>query len=126
MNRLLDDITIRTTYRPGDLGYIAYMHGIHYDFGPEFEQYVAELLVGFYRFMDPDREQMWLAEYRGDIVGSIALKHTDGQAQLRYFLIDPNFRGIGLGKRLMDLFMDFLHQKRYRSSFLLTEDHLHT
>jgi peptidyl-dipeptidase Dcp len=45
-------------------------------------------------------------------------------AQLRYFLIDPRYRGIGLGKKLMELYMEFLHQCKYRSSYLWTTHEL--
>ena len=45
-------------------------------------------------------------------------------AQLRYFIIEPEYRGIGLGKKLMDLFMEFLYACRYKSFYLLTTDEL--
>ena len=120
----LDDIDIRTTPKPGDLGYITYMHGILYDFGQGFENYVAVTLAEFFETFDPARERIWMAEYQGEIVGHLILKHTDGWAQLRYFLIRPEYRGIGLGKRLMQLFMEFFHEAGYQKSFLLTTDGL--
>lgn len=126
MNVSLDDINIRTEYKPGDIGYITYMHGVFYEFGPPFESYVAETLGAFYKNLDSSRERFWIAEYADKIIGTIALKNTSGEAQLRYFLINPDFRGIGLGKALMDLFMDFLIESGYKSSFLLTEERLKT
>ena len=41
-------------------------------------------------------------------------------AQLRYFLLLPEFRGIGLGKKLMELFMKHLKDKGYASAYLWT------
>ncbi len=121
-----DQIQIRTEFKPGDIGYLTYMHGLFYDFMPEFEMYVAETLSDFYRKMDLEKERIWLAEDKGKIVGSLALKNTDGFAQLRYFLIDPAYRGIGLGKKLMEHFMDFMREVGYTKSFLLTEGNLKT
>jgi peptidyl-dipeptidase Dcp len=47
-------------------------------------------------------------------------------AQLRYFLIEPAYRGIGLGKKLMNLYTNFLKECQYESSYLITTDELPT
>ena len=47
-------------------------------------------------------------------------------AQLRYFLIEPEYRGIGLGSKLMDLYMDFLRECGYKRSYLWTTSELHS
>jgi peptidyl-dipeptidase Dcp len=52
------------------------------------------------------------------------MHREENTAQLRYFLIDPEYRGIGLGKRLMDLYMDSLHECGYKSSYLWTTNEL--
>ncbi|MCP4459592.1 MAG: GNAT family N-acetyltransferase [Cytophagales bacterium] len=69
---------------------------------------------------------MWIAEFERKIVGTIAVKNSDEQAQLRYFLIDPICRGIGLDNKMMELFMDFIKKHDYHTSFLLTEGKLET
>jgi len=46
-------------------------------------------------------------------------------AQLRYFLIRPEYRGIGLGNKLMALYMEFFHECDYESSYLWTTQELH-
>ncbi|HEU4934001.1 MAG TPA: GNAT family N-acetyltransferase [Pyrinomonadaceae bacterium] len=58
----------------------------------------------------------------GDLgYGFLLLMHREANAaQLRYFLLAPEYRGIGLGKRLMDLYMEFLHACGYKSSYLWT------
>lgn len=119
-----EHINIRTKYQSGDIGKITKMHGELYKFGVYFESYVAETLADFYRNMDAEKECVWLAEYKEEVIGSIALKNTDDWAQLRYFLINPEFRGIGLGKRMINLFMDFMTNTGYSKSFLLTESQL--
>jgi peptidyl-dipeptidase Dcp len=45
-------------------------------------------------------------------------------AQLRFFIILPPYRGIGLGKHLMDLYMTFFHECGYQSSYLWTTHEL--
>ena len=65
-------------------------------------------------------------ELNGWIVGSICLKQTDDWAQLRYLLLDERVRGIGLGKRMIELFMAFMKECGYKKSFLLTEKQLNT
>ncbi|MEQ9220538.1 MAG: GNAT family N-acetyltransferase [Cyclobacteriaceae bacterium] len=119
-------LTIRTVYKPGDMAYMLYMHSRFYDFGFQFEMYVAESLLDFVRNLDSEKECIWIAEDKEKIVGTIALKHMEGKAQLRYFLIDPDYRGRGLGRFLINQFMGFLKKSDYRSSFLLTEDSLDT
>ena len=124
---MIEKFNIRDTYEPGDIGYITYLHGLLYDFGPHFEYYVAETLADFYKNLNPERERMWIAEFKGQIVGSIALKdNKDGAGQLRYFLLHPEHRGLGLGNKLMEIFMDQLRDLGYSSSFLLTEEGLRT
>ncbi|HEY0653205.1 MAG TPA: GNAT family N-acetyltransferase [Chryseosolibacter sp.] len=125
----LSEVAIRTTLQPGDLGYITYLHGklykAEYNFGTAFEAYVAKGLIEFYELFDERSNRIWICEHSGQIVGCIALMSRGAEAQLRYFLILPEYRGIGLGKKLMSLYMDFLHQCGYRKSYLLTTDELH-
>ncbi|MEL6536883.1 MAG: GNAT family N-acetyltransferase [Bacteroidota bacterium] len=118
------DITFRTEIQDGDLGWMVYMHGRHYSFGVPFECYVAETLAAFFREFDPEKERIWFAEVEGKVVGTLALKNSEGWAQLRYFLIDPEYRGRGLGRRLMDRWMQAMKAMGYDRAFLLTTDGL--
>lgn len=43
---------------------------------------------------------------------------------LRWFLIEPEMRGKGLGHRLMETFMNFCREKDYKHVFLWTVDKL--
>jgi GNAT superfamily N-acetyltransferase len=124
----LNDVTIRTELRPGDIGYITYLHGHlywkEYGYGIVFETYVAMGLNEFYQQYNPQQDRVWICEYRNKIVGFLLLMHRGKAAQLRYFILEPAFRGIGLGKKLMQLYMDFLKQAGYESSYLWTTDEL--
>jgi ribosomal protein S18 acetylase RimI-like enzyme len=124
----LDDISISNTLLPGDMGYVIYMHGKlygdEYGFSLSFESYVMESLLEFYRQYEPRKNRVWVCRHGQAIVGFLALMHRGDAAQLRYFIIDPAYRGIGLGKKLMDQYMDFLNACGYKSSYLLTTHEL--
>ncbi len=124
----LDDITIRTTLQSGDIGYVIYLHGLlykrEYGYQLEFEAYVAWGLHEFYSKYNPATDRVWVCEHRGKMIGFMLLMNRGKAAQLRYFLIEPAYRGIGLGKKLMTLYIAFLKECRYESSYLLTTDEL--
>ena len=62
-NVSLNDISIRTDLRPGDIGYVTYMHGAlycrEYNYGLQFESYVAKGLCEFYEKYSPERNRIW-------------------------------------------------------------------
>ena len=119
-----DDIKIRTELLPGDIGYITYMHGHlyhkEYNYSIAFETYVAAGLIEFHQHYDLARDCIWICEHRDKIIGFLLLMHRGESAQLRYFILDPAYRSIGLGKKLMDLYIECLRKNRYTSSYLWT------
>lgn len=127
---LLDDISIRTELRPGDIGYVIHLHGAlygrEYNYGIQFETYVAKGLCEFYEKYESQRSHVWVCEHHQQMIGFLLLMERGESAQLRYFLIKPEYRGIGLGSRLMNLYMDFLHGCGYRKSYLWTTHELIT
>lgn len=126
----LPDISIRTDLCPGDLGYVTYLHGSlyhkEYNYGLPFESYVAKGLAEFYEKYTPERSRIWACEHHDRMIGFLLLMDRGYAAQLRYFLIAPEYRGIGLGSKLMDLYMDFLHLCGYKESYLWTTHELST
>ena len=126
----LEEISIRSELRPGDIGYVTYMHGSlyhsEYNYGLQFENYVAKGLCEFYEKYDPTRSRIWACEYKDQMIGFLLLMDRGQAAQLRYFLIEPEYRGLGLGSKLMNLYMDFLHECDYKASYLWTTDELLT
>ena len=129
-NVSLADISIRTVLQPGDIGYVVYMHGSlygrEYNYGIQFETYVAKGLCEFYEKYDPTRNRVWVCEHNNRMIGFLLSMDRGEAAQLRYFLIEPEYRGIGLGSRLMRLYMDFLRERGYRQSYLWTTHELGT
>jgi peptidyl-dipeptidase Dcp len=125
-----DDISIRTELRPGDIGYVIYLHGAlygkEYGYGVQFESYVAKGLCEFYEKFNPERNRVWVCEHNDRIIGFLLLMDRGQAAQLRYFLIEPEYRGLGLGAKLMNLYMDFLREGGYKESYLWTTHELST
>ncbi len=110
----LEDITIRTDLRPGDIGFVTYLHGDlykkEYNYGIAFEYYVSIGLNEFYQHYDPSTNRVWMGEHRGNRIGFVLLMNRGEAAQLRYFIIHPDYRGIGLGNKFMQLYMEFLKE----------------
>jgi peptidyl-dipeptidase Dcp len=129
----LADISIRTELRPGDIGDILSMHGRlyfkEYGYTGPFEYYVAQSLAEFVQLYNLERNRTWICEHKRSgpadndrMIGSLVLLDRGRAAQLRYFLLEPEYRGIGLGTKLMDLFMEYLHGCGYESSYLWTTE----
>lgn len=126
-NVLLDGIrpvTIRT-YQQKDIDSIIKRHRelyeSEYGFSPAFGDYVEKYLLQFHESHDENKENIWVAEMDQVIVGVIALvKVDDSTAQLRWFLIEPEMRGKGLGHKLMKVVIDFCKEKNYKQVELWT------
>ncbi len=124
----INDITIRNEFKPGDIGYLIYLHGAfykkEYNYGTEFETYVALGLCEFYKSYNPEKDRIWICEHNNKIIGFLLLMNRGEAAQLRYFFIKPEYRGIGLGSKLINLYIEFFNRCRYKKSFLWTTHEL--
>ena len=120
----MNEVTIRNNLKPGDIGYITYLHGKLYseEFGYDFtfEAYVGEPLSQFAK-RSSSRERLWVAEYQSQITGCIAIcESSESIAQLRWFLIDPKLRGMGVGKKLVENALSFATANSYSEVQLWT------
>lgn len=61
-----------------------------------------------------------MCEHAQHIVGSLVGVHRGEALQLRYFLLQPAYRGLGLGTHLLGKFLAFMRQKHYQQAYLLT------
>jgi GNAT superfamily N-acetyltransferase len=118
-------VTVRTDLRPGDMGRVIALHGVlyaeEYGFDYGFEAYVAETVAEFGHLARPGLDRLWVAERDGLMIGSIAIVgREDGAAQLRWFLVAPDARRSGLGRRLVHEALEFCRGAGYRSVFLWT------
>lgn len=120
----MNAVVVRT-YVEKDIDYVITRHRKLYEdeykFSKEFSDYVEKYVLKFHEHHDETRENMWIIEVNGKTSGVIALvKVDDDTAQLRWFLIEPEVRGKGLGHNLMKTLIEFSEERGYKHIFLWT------
>lgn len=128
----MTDITIRSDLSPGDLGRIIALHGTAYEgeknhFGLVFEAFVGRTIAEF--ILDNGaRGRIFMAERGPDLVACAAMverKASGGtHGQLRWIIADPSVRGLGVGRKLIDLAMEYARASGYSEVFLETTEGL--
>lgn len=118
-------VTVRSDLRPGDVGQLIYLHGWLYEkecgYNHIFEGYVCKTFYDFYQNYNPEKDRVWIAEDEGKIVGAIAIVgHSETRAQLRWFILHPDYRGIGLGRKLLSGAIEYCKDKGFQEVFLET------
>jgi DNA-binding MarR family transcriptional regulator/GNAT superfamily N-acetyltransferase len=112
--------------RVGDLGWITSRQAILYEreYGWDwtYEALVARILGEFVVQYDANREDAWIAETDGNVVGSVFLMKTEDPhtAKLRLLYVEPSARGLGVGSRLVKTCVERARELRYRTLTLWT------
>lgn len=111
--------------KPGDIGTIINRHALLYaeeqGWDEQFEKAVLAVLSSFVSQQDQLRERGWVAEVDGAFAGSIfAVKEDAKTARLRALLVEPRFRGLGIGRQLIEQCVDFCQHCGYRRITLWT------
>ena len=112
-------------YVPGAIGRMTELHATYYSrhwgFGLYFESKVATEMSEFLARFDGAHDGFWVLSVDGKITGGVAI---DGKefatlgARLRWFIVDPEYQGQGLGNALLKEAIDFCTRVKFRRLYL--------
>lgn len=114
--------------KPGDVGWIIHRQMVlyHQEYGWDwtYEGLASRILGAFVAEFDPAREDGWVVEWGGAIVGSIFLMKSDDPevAKLRLLYVEPSARGAGLGRALVATCIARARELGYGQLTLWTND----
>jgi DNA-binding MarR family transcriptional regulator/GNAT superfamily N-acetyltransferase len=114
-------------YRIGELGWLVHRQGLlynqQYGWNGDFEALIARIYNEYATAPDTPPKNLWVAEYNGEVAGSIFVMPTDGidgSAQLRMLYVEPAARGRGIGRMLVDQCVAFARGAGYERLRLWT------
>ena len=116
-----------TGYYPGVIGKVTELHAVYYhkywNFDVSFEAQVGRELSAFFINFRKTRDGFWSVHADGTFAGAVAV---DGQltdtlgARLRWFIVEPQRRGLGIGKQLLEKAVAFSRKAGHFKLFLWT------
>lgn len=123
---MTEDIVFRPV-AAHDLDWIVERHATLYaqeaGFDDTFGPLVRGILDDWFPHHDPARETGILAERGTERLGTIfCVRLDDATAKLRLFLIEPQARGLGLGRAMLARCLDFARDAGYRRMTLWTHE----
>ncbi|MCR5373505.1 MAG: GNAT family N-acetyltransferase [Solobacterium sp.] len=102
-------------------------------FGGEFgfldssHAYPAMVIREFAKTWRPEKDFMLAAKKDNELVGTITLMGEDDRvARLRFLIVDPAYRGIGLGKEIVLTALEWAKEMGYTHVYLTTHSILET
>lgn len=119
------NITIRP-YKKSDISYVIdrqlSLYAAERNFTSEvWKTYLRQGVLDLLKKFNPDKDCMLILEYNGNPAGCVAITHASADtAQYRYFFVEPELRGIGAGRRLLNEALAFCKEKKYSHVFLWT------
>jgi len=128
-------VSLVPQYRPGAVGRLLALqietYASELGFGRAFEAKVGADMAAFLDRYDPARDLFLLAEDAGRLVGGITIDRGEHDASLRlshlrWFILDPQARGRGIGRALLSQAVEFAREQGDREIYLWTVDSLPT
>ena len=114
-------------YYPGVIGRITEEHARYYhdrwDFDVTFETQVSRELSDFIAAYRDQRDGLWVALMAEKFAGCVAIDGTQGTgegARLRWFIVTPEFHGLGIGSRLIKEAVEFCRKAGHDVIYLWT------
>ncbi|MFX3647747.1 MAG: GNAT family N-acetyltransferase [Paenibacillus sp.] len=113
------------TFVQKDLQYVIEAHiriyRNEYNYDQSFAEFITHAVNSFGCSGNHAREMLWVVELDQTASGSIGLTQVnENMAQLRWFLIEPEARGAGWGRKLIEQAVLFAKEKGYTSVILWT------
>lgn len=134
IGRILDgeDASTSIVLRPHHIGDVAHvvarqarLYADEFGWDGSYEALAAEIGGQFLQEFNPATEGCWIAERDGRVIGSVFVVDAgQGVAQLRLLYVEPEVRGLGVGKLLVDQVVRFARDKRYGKIRLWTQTSL--
>jgi GNAT superfamily N-acetyltransferase len=119
---------LRAIGRPGDLGWVVERHGVLYaaehGWDQSFEALVARIVADF---SPGPREAGWIAEVDGRRAGCVLCTASPGRpdvGKLRALIVEPEARGHGVGRLLVERCIGFAREAGYARIELWTTANL--
>jgi len=127
MNEIETNKVELTGYFPGVLGKITELHAVyyheHWGFDISFETQVGMELCEFMRRFQPKTDGFWAALVNGRFAGAVAIdgnQPNEEGARLRWFIVEPDLQGYGIGRALIEVAIEFCRNAGHKEIFLWT------
>jgi DNA-binding MarR family transcriptional regulator/ribosomal protein S18 acetylase RimI-like enzyme len=118
--------------RPHHIGDVAHvvarqakLYAQEFGWDGSYEALASAIGGKFLEEFDSATDSCWIAERDGKVIGSVFVVDAgQGTAQLRLLYVEPDARGLGVGKLLVDQVVRFARDKRYAKIRLWTQANL--
>jgi DNA-binding MarR family transcriptional regulator/GNAT superfamily N-acetyltransferase len=115
-------------HRIGELGWLVHRQGLlyhqQYGWNIDFEALIAKLYSDYETAPATPPKALWIAERNGAVAGSVFVMPSEGRpgtAQLRMLYVEPEARGLGIGRLLVDQAVRFSRENGYARVRLWTQ-----
>lgn len=123
------EVRLRSEWRAGDAERVVELHRRGYAaegerFHAGFADYVRQTVEAAGLGQPGNASRVWFAERGGETLGCAAMIDRGGRGQLRWVVLVPEARGMGIGKALFGAAMRHADAEGWREVYLETTDGL--